>query len=140
MNVIDTSVALQWTLPERGMENAERYLEAKDSVGPDVVLVEAANVLAKKVRAGDMSGDEAIEALQIVRDGFERLVPVEVLISRALEISIALSHPVYDCVFLACAEHLKTKLVTRDAPFAKRVRSRGMGHLLEETLPSPPLP
>lgn len=131
MKVIDSSVALQWVLPEPGVEKAELYLKAEDSVAPDVVLIEVANVLAKKVRAGNMSGREAMEALQIVRDGFARLVASELLISRALELSVALSHPVYDCVFLACAERLQTTLVTRDAPFAKRVRDRGMGHLLE---------
>jgi predicted nucleic acid-binding protein len=135
VNVIDSSVALQWVLPEPGVEASEPYLRARDSVGPDVVLVEVANVLAKKVRAGNLTGNEAIEALQIVRDGFARLVASEPLISRSLELSIALSHPVYDCVFLACAERLQAKLVTRDARFATRVRDRGMGHFLELTLP-----
>jgi predicted nucleic acid-binding protein len=135
VNVIDSSVALQWVLPEHGVEEAEPYLEADDSVAPDVVLVEVANVLAKKVRAGNMTGSEATQALQIVRDGFAKLVASETLISRALELSIMLSHPVYDCVFLACAERLETRLVTRDALFTKRVRDRGMGHLLQGMLP-----
>jgi hypothetical protein len=131
LNVIDSSVALQWVLPELGVEKAEPYLKAGDSVGPDIVLVEVANVLAKKVRAGNVSGAEANEALQIVRDGFARLVSSDLLVERAMELSVALSHPVYDGVFLACAERLQTTLVTRDAPFAKRVRDRGMAHLLE---------
>ena len=135
MKVIDSSVALQWVLPEHGAEDAEPYLRAEDSIGPDIVLLEVANVLAKKVRAGNMSGDEAVEALQIVRDGFARLVSSETLVSRAFELSIELSHPVYDCVFLACAERLNTRLVTRDAPFTKRVRDRGMGYLLAGMLP-----
>jgi predicted nucleic acid-binding protein len=135
VNVIDSSVALRWVLPELGAEGAEPYLEAEDSVGPDIVLVEVANVLGKKVRAGNMSAGDATVALQIVRDGFARLVASETLVSRTLELSIVLSHPVYDCVFLTCAERLQTTLVRRDALFAKRVRDRGMGHLLEMTVP-----
>ena len=132
MSVIDSSVALKWVLPEPGVAEAEPYLRAKDSVAPDIVLVEIANVLAKKVRAGNMTGPEAVEGLQIIRDGFAQLIASEGLVLRALELSIGLSHPVYDCVFLACAEQLRVKLVTRDVLFAKRVRERGFGDLLED--------
>ena len=131
MIIVDSSIALQWVLPEAGAAGAEQYLRADDSIGPDIVLVEVANVLAKKVRANNMTGGEASEALEIVRDAFTRLIPSEALVSRALELSVTLSHPVYDCVFLACAERLQGRLVTRDVPFARRVRERGFGDLLE---------
>lgn len=128
--VIDSSIALQWVLVEAGTEAARDYVQADGATSPDILLVETANVLAKKVRAGEISGEYAVEALAAVRAAV-RLVSSEPLVARALEISIALSHPVYDCVFLACAEDLGGKLVTRDAPFAKRVTERGMGHMLE---------
>jgi predicted nucleic acid-binding protein len=128
--VIDSSIALQWVLPEPGAEQALRYVRA-DVISADILLVETANVLAKKVRANDISGAEALEALAIVKDAVARLVPTEPLVPRALELSIALSHPVYDCVFLACAEQTGGQLATRDAPFVKRAIERGFGHLLE---------
>jgi hypothetical protein len=96
----------------------------------DILLVESANVLAKKVRAGDLSDAVAIEALAMIRGGMTVLIPSEPLVPRALELSIALSHPVYDCVFLACAEQAGGQLVTRDAPLIKRAAERGFGHLL----------
>jgi predicted nucleic acid-binding protein len=129
--VIDSSIALQWVLPEEGSEKALRYVRADDVVSPDILLVEAANVLAKKVRAKDMSGEAAVQALGMVRSAITRIVHTEPLVPRALELSIALSHPVYDCVFLACAEQVDGKLATRDAPFVRRVSERGMAHLLE---------
>ena len=130
--VIDTSIALQWVLPEPGAEAALRYVMAEGVTSPDILLVETANVLAKKVRAKDISGDNAVCALAAVTAGVQ-VVPSQSLIPRALELSIALSHPVYDCVLLACAEHVSGRLATRDAPFIKRVTERGMGHLLEGT-------
>jgi predicted nucleic acid-binding protein len=94
-------------------------------------MVESGNVLAKKVRASEMTGSEAIDALALIGLSVTRLVPTLPLIQRALDLSIALSHPIYDCVFLACAEQEKGRLVTRDTPFIKRVMERGYGHLLE---------
>jgi predicted nucleic acid-binding protein len=131
VTVIDSSIALQWVLPEPGGERALRYVKAADVISADILLVETANVLAKKVRAKDMDGAAALVALALVKDAVARLIPIEPLVPRALELSIALSHPVYDCVFLACAEQVNGQLVTRDAPFVKRVTERGFGHLLE---------
>lgn len=129
--VIDSSIALQWVLPEQGSEHAFRYVRAENAISPDILLVETANVLAKKVRASDMDGEAAVRALGMVRAAIVRLVSSEPLVPRALALSVALSHPVYDCVFLACAEQTGGQLATRDAPFAKRVAERGFGHLLE---------
>ncbi len=128
--VIDSSIALQWVLVEAGTESARAYVQADGAIAPDILLAETANVLAKKVRANEVDAEYAIKALAAVRAAVH-LVSSEPLVERALALSIVLSHPVYDCVFLACAEDHAGKLVTRDAPFVKRVTERGMGHLLE---------
>lgn len=133
MIVLDSSIALQWVLPGAVAEQTFRYVRAADVTAPDILLVETANVLAKKVRAMDMSSETAMQALKMVTSAFNSFVRSEPLVPRALELSIALSHPVYDCVFLACAEHVGGKLATRDAPFAKRVMERGFGALLESS-------
>jgi len=130
VTVIDSSIALQWVLPEVEGQQSLSYLGDPDAVAPDIALVEVANVLAKKVRAGTMSNLDAPVALSIVRDGLGRIVESAPLVPRALELSIELSHPVYDCVFLACAEALAARLATRDAPFAKRLQARGFGAVL----------
>lgn len=129
--VIDSSIALQWVLPEPGSEAAYRYTKVENVISADILLVEAANVLAKKVRAGTLSGAAAVTGLAMIRSGVRGLAPSETLVPRALALSIELSHPVYDCVFLACAEQEKGVLATRDMPFIKRVIERGFGHLLE---------
>ena len=128
--VIDSSIALLWVLPEPGNEAALRYVTAEPVTSPDILLVETANVLGKKVRAKDITAEQAIASLAAVSDAVH-LVLSQPLVPRALELSIELSHPVYDCVFLACAEQIGGKLATRDAPFIKRVAERGLAHLLE---------
>lgn len=108
-------------------------MKRNDVLSVDILLVEAANVLGKKVRARAMTGEEAIAGLALIRSGVTRLRHSEPLIPRALELSIILSHPVYDCVFLACAEAEGGALATRDVAFVTRVKERGLGHLLGET-------
>ena len=130
MIVVDSSIALQWVLPEPESAQSRSYLGLPDSAAPDLILFEVANVLAKKVRSGGMTGDEAQIALSIVRDGIGRLIGSVPFAARALELSIALSHPVYDCVFLACAELVGGRLATRDEPFIKRATERGFARLL----------
>jgi hypothetical protein len=131
--IVDTSLALQWVLPEEDSRRADGYLQRKLMiVSPDVLMVEVANVLAKKVRADNLIIEEAHEALSIVRSSVSQLMPTEPLVRRAMELSANLSHPVYDCVFLACAEAQGGLLATRDAPFVRRVTERGFGHLLEQ--------
>ncbi|MCC7081985.1 MAG: type II toxin-antitoxin system VapC family toxin [Burkholderiales bacterium] len=133
MIVIDSSVAMQWVLPEPDGERSRSYLGAPDTTAPDIILIEVANVLAKKVRADQMTADEAKVALSIVQDGIGRVAESAPLVHRSLELSVQLSHPVYDCIFLACAER-NGRLATRDAPFMRRLTERGFGHLLEPTL------
>lgn len=71
-------------------------------------------------------------AFALIDEAFTRVESTRPLIPRALELAIALSHPIYDCVFLACAEVLGGKLPTRDAPFTKRMRERSFDQFLAE--------
>lgn len=130
MIVVDTSLALQWLLDEPQTPRAEALLEGEPLGAPDILLVEAANVLGKKVRQGEIGIEQAQEGLRFIRANVGRLVSSSELVARALTLAVELAHPVYDCVFLACAEHLGGRLATRDAPFARRMAQRGMGALL----------
>lgn len=134
MIVVDTSVALQWLLIESDAAQAETLIARDDVAAPDIILLEAANVLSKKVRLKEIERAQASEGLRFLRANIPTLVPGDAIVDRAFEISLEISHPAYDCMFLACAERLEAKLVTRDAPFCKRVDERGFGHLLAGAL------
>jgi predicted nucleic acid-binding protein len=51
----------------------------------------------------------------------DRLIDIETLAPRALEIALALGHPVYHCFYLALAEEAEAPLVTADRRLVRRV-------------------
>jgi predicted nucleic acid-binding protein len=127
--VVDSSVALQWLLDEPDGGASQSVLTLSDElIAPDVLLVEVGNVLGKKVRAHEISAEQAIDGLAFVAARVPRLEGVRSVIARALELSIELSHPLYDCMFLATALEHSCRLVTRDDKFAARASSRGYGN------------
>jgi predicted nucleic acid-binding protein len=125
--VVDSSIALQWLLPEADAVLAESLLGNPDLVAPDILLIEAANVLAKKVRGSDATLDDAVSAPGLIRDIVSRFVSSADLAADALRLSVELVHPVYDCCFLACAHQVGGRLATRDQPFVERLTARGYG-------------
>ncbi|MDB5540729.1 MAG: PilT protein N-terminal [Devosia sp.] len=130
MIVVDSSIALQWVLPEEDASYAEELLGNPDLIAPDILLMEAANVLAKKVRAGNSTMDGALVGLRLIRDTVSRLVSSADLAAESLRLSVALAHPAYDCCFLACAVNANAVLATRDQPFIDRLRASGYGDRL----------
>ena len=125
MIVVDSSIALQWILPESGNDAAMSLLGRPDLMAPDILLIESANVLAKKVRVGDLTLDEAQRGLGIIKDAVTTMVHSSDLVGRTLGISVALAHPVYDCCFFMCALANNAVLATRDQPFIKRLIEHG---------------
>jgi predicted nucleic acid-binding protein len=123
--VVDASVALKWLVPESLSDAAENVLDAnEDLVAPDLLLVEAANALWKKVRRREMTDPDASEVLAVLGTMRLELRPTAPHLDRALKLASALDHPVYDCVYLALAESARARLVTDDASLVRRVRRR----------------
>lgn len=85
---------------------------------PDFVLIEAANILWKKVRRNELGRQQALGAYEFVRDAYEVLVPMSELSGRALSLALELNHPAYDCLYLACAEQEGADLLTADRRLA----------------------
>lgn len=125
MIAVDSSIALQWVLPEAGTAKAVSLLGRVDLVAPDILLVESANVLAKKVRAGDMTLDRAQIGLKIIRDAVPSIMSSAELSSEVLRLSVELGHPAYDCCFFACALKADAAFATRDQPFINRLIAHG---------------
>ena len=125
MIVVDSSIALQWVLPEADASVAETLFGNPELIAPDILLIEASNVLAKKARGGDSTMDGALAGLVLIRDTVSRFVSSADLASDALRLSATLVHPVYDCCFLACAIRAGAALATRDQPFIKRLVANG---------------
>ena len=116
--VVDASVAVKWVISEADSAAADALFDLdQDLVAPDLWLIEAANVLWRLVRIGDISSAEAIARLDELSNAPLVSVACAPYLHRALQLGTELRHPVYDCVYLALAIAENTHLVTADRRF-----------------------
>ena len=121
--VVDASVAVKWVVRESGSDRARLLAQARLEA-PDLLFIECANILWKKVRAGDLAEREAVERLNLLLRAPVLLAGSRELLESALRLSFELLHPVYDCVYLALALQRGFPLVTADERLAKAARKR----------------
>ncbi len=113
--VVDASVAIKWFVEEDLSEEAEAILGYGEPLfAPDLLLAEIGNVLWKKVIRGEVAPDQAHESAAKIEGGIPVLYSIRLLNARALQIALALGHPVYDCLYIACAEMADGVVVTAD--------------------------
>lgn len=121
--VIDASVACKWFVEERGSAQAEALLAggAGPLLAPDLIVPEVCSAAWRKLRAGQMTADQAGAAVQGLASFFDDLVPGARLAAASFAIAQALDHPVYDCFYLALAEAEDTRVITADARLLDRL-------------------
>lgn len=87
MIVVDASVAVQWVAEEDTSAISETLLERDDLVAPELVVIEVANALRRKVFVGDMSLEHAKIGLRFVRDKVAIVDLSDAVLGRALELA-----------------------------------------------------
>ncbi|AWK87474.1 type II toxin-antitoxin system VapC family toxin [Azospirillum thermophilum] len=115
--IVDSSVAIKWAIPESGSDLAARLWSAR-LLAPDLMRIECANVLWRLVARYGLPRDEAVSALEELTTGPIVYHDTRALERDALELALALDHPVYDCCFLALARREGIPLVTEDRRLA----------------------
>jgi predicted nucleic acid-binding protein len=121
--VVDASVAIKWLVEEDGSE-AAFALRDRDLAAPALLRIEAANVLRTLAARKATTPDEAAALFSLLQAAPVTLVDHDdALEARALQLALALGHPVYDCVYLALAERMGRTLVTADSRFLKALRA-----------------
>lgn len=116
--VVDASVAIKWFAPEALSPQAERLLDGVDTLfAPDLLLLECANIIWKKVRLGELARPDGDAALAALRSGPIDLLDTRPLVEQALQLAHEIAHPVYDCVYLVAAEAVDAIVVTADRRF-----------------------
>ncbi len=123
--VVDASVAVKWVVRETDSDRA-RLLSQATLEAPDLLPVECANILWKKVQLGDLRPGEAAERWELLRRAPVYLTASGELLPSALRIALDLKHPVYDCLYLALALRREIPLVTADRRLLTAVRQRKM--------------
>ena len=115
--VVDASVALKWVLEEDGAERARALAASEIMVVPDLWLIECSNVLAMKVRRGQITAADSVLALDVIISAPVRIVPTRGLAGLAHGLALELNRSAYDCLYLAIAVSERTTMVTADAAF-----------------------
>jgi predicted nucleic acid-binding protein len=128
--VVDASVVVKWFVEEDGQLGAFAILERGDECfAPDLVVVEVAGAFDKKLKAGAMLREQALEAIIAVQSRMTMVAGTR-LIESALDLASQLGHPVADCVYLACALELGTPLVSADKVFVQKAAAGGFGDIV----------
>ena len=121
--VMDASVAAKWLVNESLSESALSLLDpANDLIAPDLILAEVANILWKKIRAGELSREMALDRFDALVNMGVKVVAVNALSRRALEIATEAGRTVYDSLYLALAEANDCRVVTADSRMANALR------------------
>ena len=113
--VVDASVACKWFVAEIDTGAAEALVASGQMLlAPDLIAPEVCNVAWLKLRRGEIGAEQAEAMVDGLPDLLDELVPSMQLASRALEIAMTVSHPAYDCFYIALAEMRDTRVVTDD--------------------------
>ncbi|MWB78502.1 PIN domain-containing protein [Pseudooceanicola sp. 216_PA32_1] len=117
--VVDTSVAIKWIVDEEDSDKAE-LLQGADMVAPALFRIEASNVLRTLVSKQVLANERAIDLFLFLQTAPVTIIDADELLERrALDLALALEHPIYDCVYLALAERMDRQLITADRRFIK---------------------
>ena len=136
--VVDASVAIKWFIPEVHSEAALRAQRSRYRLHvPALMTLELGNVLAKKIRRGELTraeGDGILKELRYLplqRHADERLFPA------AYHLALDTQRSVYDCLYLALAEVVDGEMITADHKFYSSMRRGSYGRrvLWVEDLP-----
>lgn len=127
--VVDASVVIKWVIEETGTQDA-LALRRHRLLAPDLLIPECANILWKKVRRQELTGDEARLAARLIERADIDFVPSRRLLEAATNLALLLDHPAYDCLYLALARSSGCCFVTADAKFCALVRDRLPDHQL----------
>lgn len=117
--VVDASVAVKWVVIEEDAEAARRLITSEHELhAPRLLASEVANALWRKARSNEISHAEASALVTVLRDIPVRWSADELISVDAIRLALALDRPIYDCVYLALAQHLGGVMLTADLRFA----------------------
>ena len=118
--VVDASVVVKWFLP--GSDNAaadfllEKFLnDEADLIAPDVLLLEIASALWKRVVLRDeLTAEEATLVYRDLPTMPLSLIATETLAESAFQLAMKHKHPVYDSLYCTLAKERRCDFVTAD--------------------------
>lgn len=92
----------------------EAVLAADLLLAPELMLSEAANVLWRLQRAGQLEASDLQQRLRRAADLVDHIESDRTLLAKALALATHLDHPVYDCLYLVLARREVASLLSAD--------------------------
>jgi predicted nucleic acid-binding protein len=114
VTVVDASVAFKWLLDEEGSDRADDLAGSEPLSAPSLLRAEVGNALLKKVLRGEITDSAAQAAHGAIGSFISDWEEMAALADDAFAIAIELSHPIYDCYYLALAQIREVGLITAD--------------------------
>ncbi|RFB76636.1 type II toxin-antitoxin system VapC family toxin [Methylovirgula sp. 4M-Z18] len=112
--VIDASIAVKWVIEEDSTPLALGLRQDHRFAAPELLTVECANILWKKVQRGELSREEAKLAANLLERSDIELFGMRGLLAKATELATDIGHPAYDCMYICLAMSRNWRFVTAD--------------------------
>ncbi len=113
--VVDASIVAKWFIPETHFHEARLLRMSGDSlVAPDLLTVELARFLLKKVRRGEMTEEQARRPLDAGLDKTVRFYAMLAVLDDAVNISFRFNRDPFDALYVALALRERCTFVTAD--------------------------
>jgi predicted nucleic acid-binding protein len=113
--VVDASVVVKWFVPEVHSDAARRLLtRPHEYVAPDLLFAEAANTIWKKIRRGELTGEQGQGLVADIRRIAVDSVPCRALAEDAHALAAATGRTVSDAMYVVLAVRFDTRLLTAD--------------------------
>lgn len=130
MLIVDASVLVKLFLAEPDSDLAESMIQNHSAIAaPDIAQVEVASAITRRFRNHEISEAQARKKLgeweRFSTHGFIKFSCTAPLLAPASDLSLALHHPLPDCVYLALANERKVPLVTADRRFVDKAEVAG---------------
>ena len=121
--VVDASVAVKWVLAESDSELAQQIVHSS-LLAPDLILIECGNAIWRHAQLGEVDPAEVPQLWAVLRAMPVEIVASSELVEGALDLAVALNHPIYDCLYLALALDRGARVVSTDRRFLAASRRR----------------
>jgi predicted nucleic acid-binding protein len=132
LHVLDASAWIRLFVPDgplpAGLEQAALDVQrgAAAFVAPELILVEAAHALARKLQRGALAAAERDALWRALRRTSIDLLPIAPHVDAALALSGTFRISAYDALYLAVALHVGAPLLTADKELARAAAQAGV--------------
>ena len=125
IGVVDTSALIRLFIPDGPLPDGfDKFLRGVErglntAIAPELLVAEATNVINKKQKSGELTGNEGDQLLSDLLSVPIRLFPHRPVLLRAFEMARKYNLTVYDTLYLALAEEHGAVIFSADNQLLK---------------------